>query len=95
MDKALYNIKKPQPRHFWRKLPLIPITIMTIVVLVAILADIIAPYSPEQMSLEDRLTPPFFVSGGSLAHPLGTDAIGRDILSQYIKIARHHFEVAW
>jgi peptide/nickel transport system permease protein len=46
------------------------------------------------MSLTDRLTPPFFMSGGSLAHLLGTDNLGRDILSRMFFGARISLSVA-
>jgi peptide/nickel transport system permease protein len=84
MENILHRIKIPPLWKVWNKLPVIPIAIMVIFVFCAIFADFITPYSPEQMSLTDRLTPPFFISGGSLDHPLGTDALGRDILTRII-----------
>jgi peptide/nickel transport system permease protein len=47
-------------------------------VLIAILAPSIAPYSPTAQTLGARLAPP------SLAHPMGMDALGRDVLSRVI-----------
>lgn len=78
-------------RHAWqtsRRLPLVPIIIFTIVVFVAIFAEAISPHDPNAMSLADRLSPPFFMSEGSTAHILGTDNIGRDVLSRMIFGAR-------
>jgi dipeptide transport system permease protein len=54
------------------------------VMLVALLADIIAPYAPDLTDNSVFLVPPAWQSGGSSAHLLGTDAIGRDILSRLI-----------
>jgi peptide/nickel transport system permease protein len=68
--------------------------IMACVLFAAIFADFITPYEPTEMSLTDRLTPPSFVSGGSTAHILGTDNLGRDILSRIIFGARISLSVA-
>lgn len=51
-------------------------------VLVALLSPVLAPYDPLEQNLDGRLQPP------SLAHPLGTDDFGRDILSRIIYGAR-------
>ena len=77
--------------RFWKKLrrfPVIPVTILGVIVFFAIFANLISPYPPTQISLTDRLEPPFFMSGGSTAHLLGTDALGRDVLSRIIYGAR-------
>ena len=51
---------------------------------IAATADIIAPYGPNLTNQAAFLKPPAWQAGGSLAHPLGTDAIGRDMLSRLI-----------
>jgi peptide/nickel transport system permease protein len=58
------------------------------VALIAIFADAVAPYSPTAIDLRARLAPPAWIEGGSLAHPLGTDNLGRDILSRVIHGSR-------
>jgi dipeptide transport system permease protein len=58
------------------------------VVLVALLADVIAPHSPYLTNPSNALKPPFWQEGGSIAYPLGTDPIGRDMLSRLIYGAR-------
>ena len=63
------------------------ITIVCIT-LVALLAPWIAPYSPILTDNTVFLKPPAWQSGGSSAHWLGTDAIGRDILSRLMHGAR-------
>ncbi|HEY6633303.1 MAG TPA: ABC transporter permease [Rhizobiaceae bacterium] len=50
----------------------------------ALLAPWIAPYSPTKIDLMARLVPPFWVEGGSFKHLLGTDNLGRDVLSRVI-----------
>ena len=68
-----------------RQYPVIPVFILMIVLVIpAIFAELIAPYDPVANSLRDRLLPPFWMDGGSLDHVLGTDKVGRDILSRLI-----------
>jgi len=63
-------------------------TICALLVLVALLAPVLAPHDPEQGVLVDRLLPPAWVDGGSLDHVLGTDRLGRDVLSRLLYGAR-------
>ncbi|GJD64204.1 ABC transporter permease subunit [Methylobacterium frigidaeris] len=58
------------------------------VLLMAVFADVIALHPPNLTDNAAFLKPPFWQEGGSLAYPLGTDAIGRDILSRLIHGAR-------
>ncbi|HET7884028.1 MAG TPA: ABC transporter permease, partial [Acetobacteraceae bacterium] len=69
-------------------LPLIPIIILAVIALVAIFADVLAPHNPEIGSLTARFKPPFWQAGGTLNHLLGTDQLGRDVLSRLIFGAR-------
>ena len=64
------------------------LVIIIAVLLVALLADFIAPHAPNLTDNTAFLKPPAWQEGGSLAYPLGTDAIGRDILSRLIYGAR-------
>ena len=69
--------------------PLVPLAILTFcLVIPAAFAPWVAPYDPLKGSLSKRLQPPAWQDGGSLAHPLGTDKVGRDILSRMIHGAR-------
>jgi peptide/nickel transport system permease protein len=70
------------------RLPWIPFAIITILVLVAVFAPLIAPQSPTEQSLPDKLLPPAWEDGGSRAHLFGTDALGRDMLSRLVYGAR-------
>jgi len=58
------------------------------IVLVAILADVIAPHDPYRQQLVMRMKPPFWAEGANPAHPLGTDNFGRDLLSRLIHGSR-------
>ncbi len=64
--------------------PLIPTLIILGFVLVALFANVIAPHDPEVGALGDRYRPPAFQAGGSWEHLLGTDHLGRDVLSRLI-----------
>ena len=55
-----------------------------IVVLITVLGPWMAPYDPNWIDSVNRLMPPFWMEGGSMAHPLGTDGVGRDLLSRII-----------
>ncbi len=55
-----------------------------ILVTTAVFAPLIAPYDPAAQSLADRLMPPSWMDGGSTSHLLGTDNLGRDVLSRLI-----------
>ena len=68
--------------------PWIPSAILGIFSLVAIFANVITPYNPEIGVLGDRFRPPAWQAGGSEAHLLGTDHVGRDVLSRLIFGAR-------
>jgi ABC-type dipeptide/oligopeptide/nickel transport system permease subunit len=59
-----------------------------LIVIVAILAPELAPQNPTGGTLSATLLPPFWMHGGSLAHILGTDELGRDELSRLIYGAR-------
>jgi dipeptide transport system permease protein len=58
------------------------------VLLMAAFANVLAPYPPDLTNSAVFLKPPAWQAGGSWAYPLGTDAIGRDILSRLIYGAR-------
>ena len=58
------------------------------IMLIAALAPWLAPYGPTLTDNQVFLTPPAWQSGGTAAHWLGTDAIGRDILSRLMHGAR-------
>lgn len=61
--------------------------ILTIFVIVALFADVLAPHDPLGQNLINKLMPPMW-DGGSATHILGTDYLGRDILSRLIHGAK-------
>ena len=72
-----------------REAPLLPVLLLTGLVVVAVCADLIAPYDPTLPVKGAKIfAPPFWMEGGSLHIPLGTDFQGRDVLSRLIYGAR-------
>ena len=72
-----------------RDAPLAAVVILGGLVLAALLADVIAPYDPTlPVKGAEMFAPPFWMEGGSLATPLGTDFQARDILSRLLYGAR-------
>lgn len=66
-------------RRFGRhKMAVLGLVIITLLALVALLAPVLAPYDPNAIAVGDFQAPP------SAKHPLGTDALGRDVLSRLI-----------
>ncbi len=59
------------------------------VCLIAIFADFLAPHSPIEQYRDALLTPPVWQDGGSWKFVLGTDAVGRDIMSRLIHGSRY------
>jgi peptide/nickel transport system permease protein len=72
----------------------IPVIVLALLILTAIFAPLIAPYSATSGNLQDRLLPPAFVSGGNPHYFLGTDVLGRDILSRIIYGSRISLSVS-
>jgi peptide/nickel transport system permease protein len=72
-----------------RRYPLVPLAIlMLLLVIPAVLAPLVAPHDPLKGSLSNRLKAPAWQEGGTFEYPLGTDKLGRDILSRIIYGAR-------
>ncbi|MBI1801566.1 MAG: ABC transporter permease [Chloroflexi bacterium] len=78
-------------RRAWRKetfaqslTALIGGLMVALVVLASIFAEAISPHDPLAQEITQRLRPPFWMEGGTGANLLGTDSLGRDILSRMI-----------
>jgi peptide/nickel transport system permease protein len=67
-----------------RRLPVISLGIIAVFVLLAILAPLLSPADPHDQSLRNRFKPPVWQEGGTWKYPLGTDRLGRDMLSRII-----------
>lgn len=64
------------------------VTLLGLVLLGAVAAPIIVPHDPNAQDLALRMKPPGWVDGGTWTHPLGTDQLGRDLLSRVIMGSR-------
>ncbi|MBX5181439.1 ABC transporter permease subunit [Rhizobium sp. NZLR5] len=90
------TVKTGQPSalaEFWHyfsrnKGAVIGLVVFTIILVVAVLAPLFAPHEPNEQNRQVLLAVPSWMEGGSISFPLGTDAVGRDILSRLIYGAR-------
>lgn len=78
----------------FRRWPFIPVAIAVSLVVVAIFAELVAPHDPLEGDTYDRNEPPVWAEEGSPKFLLGTDHIGRDVLSRMIFGARVSLIVA-
>src|SRR5262249_21790744 len=74
--------------------PAIPLAIVLALVVCAVFAPLLAPRSPAEGSLGERLIPPLGMEGARPGHPLGTDRLGRDTLSRLVYGARISLSVS-
>ncbi|HXJ82276.1 MAG TPA: ABC transporter permease [Candidatus Methylomirabilis sp.] len=74
--------------------PSVPLVIVALLVLCGVLAPLLAPHSPVEGSLGERLIPPLGMEGSKASHPLGTDRLGRDTLSRLLYGARISLSVS-
>jgi len=85
-------LEEPQPglwlQAFRRlrknKAAMVSLVVIGLLYLVAIFSSLIAPYDPAQAHFASIMTPPAWLPGGSRAFLLGTDSVGRDLLSRLI-----------
>jgi dipeptide transport system permease protein len=87
-------------REFWyyfsiNRGAVIGLVVFVLLILVALCAPLLAPHSPYEQFREDFLKPPFWEKGGSTSFLLGTDAVGRDILSRLIYGARFSLAIGF
>jgi ABC-type dipeptide/oligopeptide/nickel transport system permease subunit len=87
------RVRAGERSRVWRKLMRNPIALLGVVALVvvigaAVFAPRVAPHDPTRQSLIRRFIPPVWAAGGNASYLLGTDQVGRDILSRMIHGAR-------
>ncbi len=85
-------------REFWsyfseNRGAVLGLVVFATFILIAIFADLLAPHSPTQQYREALLQPPVWLEGGTSQFLLGTDAVGRDLLSRLLHGARYSFFV--
>ena len=79
---------------FARRWPVLPFFVLGLLILAAVFAPLLAPHAPTQGDLNLRLIPPVWDTEGSWDHILGTDPLGRDVLSRLIFGARISLMIA-
>ena len=92
-EDSLVEVWQSPFRTFWKSFrenrgAVVGLVVISTFTLVAIFADLIAPHSPVEQFREALLVPPAWQDGGSSRFLLGTDPVGRDILSRLIHGAR-------
>jgi peptide/nickel transport system permease protein len=99
LDASYAQISSSAPRRMMRSvfgagIPYLSLAIFALIVVAAIGGENIAPHDPNGLDLGLAFKPPSWLDGGSIDYPLGTDNLGRDILSRIIAGARISLEVA-
>ena len=85
-----FEVEAPSPREVMRRRAkrhfglIIGGSVVSITIICAVFAPLIAPFDPFEQDLTRRLINPVWGEGGTWAHPLGTDGFGRDLLSRLI-----------
>lgn len=92
------NLRAERLREFWHYFSentgaVAGLVVVVILVLLAAGADVVAPHSPIEQYRGHFLEPPIWMEGGTWEFILGTDAVGRDILSRLIHGARYSLYV--
>src|SRR4030042_6140330 len=91
------RVTNPEDRHpffdqieklFKNRTAVVGLIIISIFTVAALLATLISPHNPNENALYDQLKPPVWDEGGSFKNLLGTDDMGRDMLSRLIYGAR-------
>jgi peptide/nickel transport system permease protein len=89
-------LETTQPQQSWRqrvsekRLPWIPIAVLLVLIICAAFAHWLAPHDPTSLNVVNSKLAPF----ESSAHPLGTDVLGRDMLSRLIYGARTTVQIS-
>jgi peptide/nickel transport system permease protein len=82
-------------KDIWRRVPKTAVIVLLLLVVTGISADLLALHDPEIGDPRQRLLPPAWESGGKWTYPLGTDTMGRDVLSRLIYGSRVSLLVAF
>jgi len=91
MNASTAVVLAEAPRRTSRRLasfPMVPVAIIAFIAFMALGANVLAPHNPEVGSLGMRFKPPAWQAGGTAQYLLGTDHLGRDVLSRLIFGAR-------
>lgn len=91
------NVNKKISRFCRRYPPLVIVSMILLIVImtIALFAPDLAPFDYSKIDLRSRLQPPAWLEGGTMKHLLGTDDLGRDVLSRLIFSIRMSLLVAF
>ena len=81
---AVPEIEAPAVASRGWRLPMFPVGVIGLFLLLALVAPLLNLADPHEQSLRNRFTPPVWEERGSWKHPLGTDRLGRDMLSRIV-----------
>jgi ABC-type dipeptide/oligopeptide/nickel transport system permease subunit len=102
---ATLSESTPEIGSVWRQIPKAPVVLLGIIILMALFAPVLTAHDPERGDLASALVPPVGfqaevgsgfsreVVSGTWTHPLGTDSVGRDILTRVLYGARYTLSV--
>jgi len=98
----MLNVPVMRRRAIWagmtsalRGVPIFPAAILALFIFFGLFGRLIVTYDPNVGALRDSLTPPFWQAGGSTKHLLGTDPLGRDMLSRIVVGASTSLQVGF
>jgi peptide/nickel transport system permease protein len=96
LNPAVPAVAAPPARKRARLPPMVIFALcwVALMLIVAFAADIVSPFPYTALDLRNRLTPPIGM-GGQWLHPLGTDELGRDVLSRLIVSIRMSLLIAF
>ena len=96
-ERPREDLRTKLRRFFERYPPLMIIAALWLLfmIFVAVFAPLLTPYDYTAIDLRARLQAPFWMEGGALSHPFGTDDLGRDVLSRLIFSIRMSLLVAF
>jgi peptide/nickel transport system permease protein len=75
------------------RIPWLPVIIIAVILFVAMFAPFLTPHDPNTIELPNRLLPPVWQEGGNPEYILGTDTLGRDLLTRIYYGARVSLQV--
>ncbi len=89
----IHRLRINKLQGYGKDLPLLPSIVLLVFLFVGIFGGYLTPHDPNDGKFEYSLTPPFWQDRGMVTYPLGTDELGRDILSRLLNGATVSLQV--
>jgi len=93
--KSAKSVKRDPKELFQDKVFLVSVIVLLAITICAIFAPYVSHYDPNKMFIQERLTPPIFLKGGTVKFILGTDGLGRDVLTRILYGLRNSLLIAF